>query len=383
MKVLIAIDSFKGSLSSLEAGNAVSEGIKQVYPSAETLVFPLADGGEGTAQTIISSNNGTTKELTVCGPLGKRTRASYGIIKESNTAVIEMASAAGITLIDEKDRDPLYTTTYGVGELIKDAILNENCRDFIVGIGSSSTNDGGVGMLSALGFEFLDGNGKSISLGAAGLKDLREIRTEASLPELAQCSFKVACDVKNPLCGGNGCSAVYGPQKGATPESIIEMDTWLSSYADLTKAINKNSNKDHPGCGAAGGMGFAFLSYLNAELCSGIDTVIHAIRLEKHIENADVVITGEGRLDSQTAMGKAPIGIAKLAKKYRKTVIAFSGAVTDGAELCNSHGIDAFFPIIKRPCTKEEAMDLENAHKNLRDTAVQVFRLIKALSDLK
>ena len=286
-----------------------------------------------------------------------------------------MSQEAGITLISDAERNPLHTTTFGVGELILDAI-SKGCRNFVIGIGGSATNDGGVGMLQALGFEFLNKDGKQVSYGAKGLQEIVAIKTENAVKELKECQFSVACDVKNVLCGENGCSAVYGPQKGATPEMILEMDSWLKDYARLTKEVLPASDENFPGTGAAGGMGFALLSYLDATLCSGIELVIRETGLERHIPDADVVITGEGRLDGQSYMGKAPIGVAKLAKKYGKTVLAFSGCVTDDAVLCNEHGIDAFFPIVRKPCTLEEAMDVENAHKNLRDTVCQVFRLL-------
>lgn len=287
-----------------------------------------------------------------------------------------MSAAAGITLIAEKERNPLNTTTYGVGELILDAIT-KGCRKFIVGIGGSATNDGGIGMLQALGFAFLDKNGNQVTLGAKGLEDIVEIKIDHAVRELKECSFCVACDVKNPLCGENGCSAIYGPQKGATQAMINDMDAWLGNYAKLTQKVIPASDPNTPGTGAAGGLGFAFLSYLDATLQSGIDLVIKETDLEKHIIDADVVITGEGRLDGQSYMGKAPIGVAKLAKKYKKPVVAFSGCVTDDAVICNEYGIDAFFPILRTPCSLQEAMDCDHAYKNLQDTAEQVFRLIK------
>lgn len=378
MKVTIAIDSFKGSLSTHQAGKAVAEGVKRVYPDAKTAICPLADGGEGTVDAIISATGGEMQEVMVTNPIGDMIKASYGIIPHTKTAVIEMSAAAGITLIGDSERNPLNTTTYGVGEMICDAI-SKGCRRFIVGIGGSATNDGGVGMLQALGFEFTDKNGNAVSFGAKGLKDIVKIKTDKALNELKECTFCVACDVTNPLCGENGCSAVYGPQKGATPQMIKDMDGWLGAFADLTKTVLPMSDANIPGTGAAGGLGYAFLAYLNAELQSGIDLVIKETGLENHIMDADVIVTGEGRLDGQSYMGKAPIGVAKLGKKYNKTVIAFSGCVKEDAAVCNDHGIDAFFPILRTPCTLSEAMDCDNAYKNLCDTAEQVFRLKKAL----
>lgn len=376
-KVVIAIDSFKGSLNTFQAGKAIEEGIIKVYKDAEITVSPIADGGEGTVEAIISAAKGEMTEVTVLNPIGAKIQASYGVIPKTKTAIIEMSAAAGITLIDEKERNPLNTTTYGVGEMILDAI-SKGCRKFIIGIGGSATNDGGIGMLQALGFEFLDCRGNQVAFGAKGIKDIVEIRAHNAAKELKECSFCVACDVTNVLCGENGCSAIYGPQKGATPSMIKDMDTWLGNYAALTKKVFPASDLNFPGTGAAGGLGFAFLSYLDATLRSGIDLVIKETELEKYIKEADVVITGEGRLDGQSNMGKAPIGVARLAKKYNKPVIAFSGCVTDDAAVCNQYGIDAFFPILRTPCSLEEAMDCDNAYTNLRNTAEQVFRLIKA-----
>jgi len=290
-----------------------------------------------------------------------------------------MASAAGLPLIPAEQRNPLYTTTYGVGEMIGDAI-EKGCRNFIIGLGGSATNDGGVGMLQALGFEFLDSEGDSIVFGAEGLSDLAEIRTENAMPELSECTFHIACDVENPLCGERGASAVYGPQKGADNDDVEKMDKWLNTYAKLTKEVIPESNPDFPGSGAAGGMGFAFLSYLNSELKSGIELVIGQTNLEEHIKTADVVVTGEGRLDGQSAMGKAPVGVAKIAKKYGKKVVAFAGCVTDEAAECNKHGIDAFFPILRTPCTVERAMECDYAYENLKKTSEQVFRLLNILN---
>ena len=377
MKVAIAIDSFKGSLSSFDAGRAVTEGIKTVYADAQTEIRPLADGGEGTVAAITSSMGGKICKVNVCGPLGDMVEAEYGIIPEEKIAIIEMASAAGITLIDAEKRNPLLTTTYGVGELIAHAIRENACRKFIIGIGGSATNDGGVGMLQALGFSFLDENGNAIPRGARGLSSLSRIERDRTLDALDQCEFHIACDVTNPLCGERGCSAVFGPQKGATPEMVNDMDHWLENYARLTQATMGNSFACAHGAGAAGGLGFAFISYLNGELESGIELVMRTTHLEETIKTSDIVITGEGKLDGQTSMGKAPVGVAKLAKKYGKPVIAFSGCVGDNAELCNHEGIDAFFPILRSVCTLDEAMDTDIAYQNLKNTAEQVFRLIK------
>ena len=330
MKAVIAIDSLKGSLSSIEAGQAIAEGIKKADAKAEVVIRPLADGGEGTVEALVCGMNGTLQHVKVTGPLGEPVVCEYGIIDETKTAVIEMSGAAGITLVPDTKKNPLYTTTYGVGEVIRDAI---------------------------------------------GLKELETITDTYVLPELAECEFKIACDVTNPLCGENGCSAVYGPQKGANPSMIMEMDKWLRYYAALAREKFPKADLNEPGTGAAGGLGFAFLTFTDAVLESGIKIVLEETKLESFVKDADVVVTGEGRLDFQTAMGKAPVGVAKLAKKFDIPVLAFAGSVTKDAAECNKNGIDAFFPILRGISTLEEAMKTENAKQNLTDTAEQAFRL--------
>lgn len=385
MKVVIAIDSLKGSLTSLEAGRAVERGTRKVYKKAQIIIRPLADGGEGTVEALTLGMNGRFEKVKVTDPLGRDVEAVYGVLetsklKPAKTAIIEMSAAAGITLVAENERNPLKTTSYGVGEIIKDAI-SKGCRHFIVGIGGSATNDGGIGMLQALGFGILDKDGKQVSFGAKGLSEIKIIRDESVLPKLKDCTFRIACDVGNPLCGKQGASAVYGPQKGATPDMVIQMDKWLAHYAALSKENYPNADMNRAGTGAAGGLGFAFLTYTNAVLESGIKIVLEETGLEKHIKDADIVITGEGRLDAQTVMGKAPIGVADIAKKYGKKVIAFAGCVTEDATACNEHGIDAFFPILREVVSLSEAMNKENAEKNMTALAEQVFRLIKCIGE--
>ena len=376
MKVVVAIDSLKGSLSSLEAGNAIKQGIKRVYQDAKIIVKPLADGGEGTVEALVSGMRGKIETVVATGPLGDKIESSYGIIPEKRLAIMEMASIAGITLLSLKQRNPLYTTTYGLGEMIKDAI-SKGCNNFIIGIGGSATNDGGIGMLQALGFDLLDKDGNQVPLGARGLKDLVKIDDKNVLPELKKCQFKIACDVTNVLCGENGCSVVFGPQKGATSQMIKDMDQWLYNFANLAKEKYPHSDALVPGTGAAGGLGFAFLTFVKATLESGIDIILETIDLKSDLKDADVVVTGEGCLDRQSAMGKAPVGVAKMAKLYNKPVIAFAGSVTKEAKLCNQEGIDAYFPIIRNITTLQEAMAKENAKNNLTDTVEQVFRLWK------
>lgn len=377
MKVVVAIDSLKGSLTSMEAGKAIEEGIKNAIPDAEVVVRPIADGGEGTVEAITCGMNGRIEKLEATDPLGRRIKCEYGIIhlEKGQTAVIEMAAVSGLTLINDAERNPYYTTTYGLGEVIKDAI-KKGCRHFIIGIGGSATNDGGTGMLKALGFGILDSNGKQIPSGAIGLKDIVEISEENVIPELRECVFEIACDVTNPLCGECGCSVIYGPQKGADMGMIEQMDQWMGHFAKIAKEKYPKANAKTPGTGAAGGLGFAFLTFTNAVLESGIQIVLRETRLEEYIKEADMVVTGEGRLDEQTVMGKAPVGVAAIAKKYEKPVLAFSGCVTENAKLCNEHGIDAFFPILRTVTTLQEAMNPGSAYRNMADTACQVFRLV-------
>ena len=374
MNVVIAVDSFKGSLTSLQAGNAVKEAVLSVDPDSNVTVLPIADGGEGTVEALINGMGGRLIEVAVHGPRMAPVNAVYGILPDNITAVIEMAAAAGLPLLPPEQRDPLETTTYGVGELIADAI-DRGCRRFIVGIGGSATNDGGVGMLTALGYEFLDKDDHPIPLGGKGLEVLASISDKQVLPQLKECTFRVACDVTNPLCGDNGCSAVFAPQKGASPETVVRMDAWLSRYAAIATTVSPKADPRYPGVGAAGGLGFAFLSFTDATLMSGIAIVLDEIGLERHLREADLVITGEGRLDAQTVMGKAPAGVASLAKKYQKTVVALAGCVTPEARVCNEKGIDAYFPVLRGITTLEQALDPVQAYANVKDTAEQVFRL--------
>ena len=376
MNIVIAIDSFKGSLASLEAGEAVRAGVRKVFPQAETLVLPLADGGEGTVEALTVGLGGRFQEVSVTGPLGEKVTARYGILPDNKTAVMEMAAAAGLPLVPEEQRNPLHTTTFGVGEMLLDA-MGKGCRHFILGIGGSATNDGGLGMLQALGYDMLDEKGSPVPQGALGLERLSRIGDEHVVPVLKECTFQIACDVNNPLCGPLGCSAVFAPQKGASAADIAKMDKWLENYASLSRAKYPKADPATPGAGAAGGLGFAFLAYTEAALEPGINIVLRETKLEEHIKKAALVVTGEGRLDGQTVMGKAPIGVAALAKKHGKPVIAFSGCATPEARLCNEHGIDAFFPVLRQVVTLEEAMEKGTARQNLTDTAEQAMRLLK------
>lgn len=375
MKVVIAIDSLKGSLSSMEAGTAIKDGILAAKPDAEVIVKPLADGGEGTTDALIEGMNGERIDLTVTGPMHTPVDAYYGYLKDTNTAVMEMASAAGITLVPDSEKNPLLATSYGVGEMINDAI-QRGCRNFIIGIGGSVTNDGGIGMLKALGVRFLDENGEDAGEGGQALAKVARIDISGMNPLLKECHIQVACDVNNPLCGENGSTYVYGPQKGVTEDMKKTLDEAMAHFARVTSETLENDYMNTPGAGAAGGLGYAFLAYTGAALTPGIELILDAVGLEEELSGADVVVTGEGRLDFQTAMGKAPVGVARLAKKYNAKVIAFAGSVTKEATACNKEGIDAFFPILRSVCTLAEAMDPVAARNNMTATVEQVFRLL-------
>lgn len=376
MKVVIAIDSFKGSLTSMEAGYAAKEGILKAYAEADVVVKPLADGGEGTTEALIEGLGGTYVNVEVTGPMGKPVSARYGIMADGRTAIMEMAEAAGIILLDRKELNPWKASTTGVGEMILDAV-NKGCREFIIGIGGSATTEGGIGMLQALGYVFYDADGKSLPPVFESLDKIESICAE-NVPEILQeCHFQIACDVTNPLCGEDGAIYVYGSQKGVKQIEKKLMDEAMLHYAKKTAEFVGKDNSLISGVGASGGLGFAFLSFLsNVELKSGIAVVLEAIELEKELVDTDIVITGEGCMDFQTAMGKVPVGVAHLAKKYNCKVVALAGIVTDDAGKCNEEGIDAFFPIVRSVTTIEEAMDKETAKKNMKFSVEQVFRLL-------
>ena len=374
MKVVIAIDSLKGSLSSMEAGMAIKDGILAAKPDAEVIVKPLADGGEGTTDALIEGMNGERIDLTVTGPMHTPVDAYYGYLKDTNTAVMEMASAAGITLVPDSEKNPLLATSYGVGEMINDAI-QRGCRNFIIGIGGSVTNDGGIGMLKALGVRFLDENDEDAGEGGQALAKVARIDVSGMNQLLKECHIQVACDVNNPLCGESGSTYVYGPQKGVTEDMKKTLDEAMAHFARVTSESLENDYMNTPGAGAAGGLGFAFLAYVGATLTPGIELILDAGGQVVELTGADVVVTGEGRLDFQTAMGKAPVGVARLAKKFNAKVIAFAGSVTKEATACNKEGIDAFFPILRGVCTLADAMDPVNARNNMIATVEQVFRL--------
>jgi glycerate kinase len=378
MKVLIAIDSFKGSISSINGSEAISLGIKDVYRDAEILTLPLADGGEGTVEALVEATGGQFIHKEVTGPLNEKAEAVYGILGNENTAVIEVAAACGLPLVPDEKRNPLVTTTYGVGELICDAI-EKGCREFVIGLGGSATNDAGIGMLQALGFSFLNIHGKEVGLGGKELQSIRSIGAAKIHPLLKECTFRVACDVNNPLYGPNGAAHIFAPQKGASPEMVKTLDEGLEHFARVVSGELDMDIHHITGAGAAGGLGAAFAGFLNARLQSGIQLVLDIIKLEENMQGVNFVITGEGKLDGQTSMGKAPLGVAELAHKHGIPVIALAGGVTEETEALNELGITSYFSIVPAPMPLEEAMDRRIAFHNLRLTTKQLFRLIQAI----
>lgn len=398
-KIVVAMDSFKGSLTSLEAGNAVRDGILENYPDFDVQIFPVADGGEGTVEALtFGKEHVQARTISVTGPVGTEVQAWYTIYGQAGerTAVLEMAQTAGLPLVPEEKRNPMHTTTYGVGEMICDAIAC-GCRKFILGIGGSATNDAGIGMLQALGFHFIDEAGKEVGYGAEGLAQVRSITTEDVLPELALCAFRIACDVTNPLVGAQGCSAVFAPQKGADAKMVQAMDVAMNRYADIVentyrknpalmenqltgydeadRNVEKNDRQSYdknrmtPGAGAAGGLGYACLMFLHAALKPGIDIVLDEIQIAQAIQTADAVITGEGRFDAQTLMGKTPIGVARIAKSYEVPVYAFAGCFGADVQVCIDSGVFAGCYAASAASTEEEkrlAMEKRHAYANLK-----------------
>ena len=373
-KIIIAADSFKGSLNSLQVAESVEKGILNVYPQCEIHKVFIADGGEGTVDALIKSLKGNLINLKVSNPLMRPVDAYYGIIEKGKTAVIEMALASGLTLIAQEERNPMKTTSFGTGELIKDA-LSRGCRRFLIGIGGSATNDAGVGMLQALGYRFYDAQGNELGKGGEILSKIEKIDDSDVIQEVRDSEFIIACDVTNPFSGKNGAAYIYAPQKGADPEMVKLLDKGLKHFAGIIKNYNGIDINEIPGAGAAGGIGGGFKAFLNASLVSGINMVLDTIGFEKLIENADLIITGEGRLDAQTAMGKAPRGVLDRAEKFHIPVIAIGGAVEACNEL-NRNGFAAVFPILPAPATLEKAMQPDYAKENIQRTVTQIMRII-------
>ena len=376
MKVVAAIDSFKGSMTSLEVAAAFEKGVKKVYKDAEFIKIPLADGGEGTVKALIDNLDGKMVNIKVKDPLMRDIDSFYGISGDGKTAVIEMAAASGLPLLSPDERNPLKATTFGTGELIKDA-LEKGCREFIIGIGGSATNDAGTGMLSALGYIFLDENGNELEPNGENLINIKSFKDDKVMKEVSEAKFLIACDVDNPFYGTNGAAHVYGKQKGATSDIIKILDDGMRNFSNVIEKIKKTDISNISGAGAAGGLGGAFTAFFNSELKPGIDIITEKIELENKINGSDYVITGEGRIDFQSAMGKTPSGVAKLAKKYGIPVIAIGGSVDDEIGNIYDCGITAAFSIIDSPMTLGEAMDTKNAQRLVEKTAERIFRLIK------
>lgn len=353
MKIVVAPDSFKGSLTAIEVSDAIEKGIKEVFPEAEIVKIPMADGGDGTVQCLVNATGGEILKEKVVGPLGDEVLASYGILGDKKTAVIEMAEASGLNLVPENKRNPLITTTYGTGQLIK-AALDHGCRKMIIGIGGSATNDGGAGMVQALGAKLIDKDGEEIGFGGGELKKVFRIDTKYLDNRLSETKVLIASDVSNPLCGPKGASRIYGPQKGATPEIIEELDESLAYFAKIIKRDLNKDVRDIPGAGAAGGLGASLMAFLDAELRPGIEIIIEIVKLEQAMKDADLVITGEGKIDSQTIYGKAPIGVAKIAKKYSIPVIAVAAIIGDDADIVHQYGIDNLIRVSEPPMSLTE-----------------------------
>lgn len=380
MKIVIAPQALKGSLSAAETGRAIAEGAREVYPEAELVVIPVADGGEDTTQALVDATGGRLLERSVTGPLGEPVRAFLGLMGDGSTAVIEMAASSGLPLVPPERRDPRVTTTRGVGELIR-AALDEGCTRFIIGIGGSATNDGGAGMAQALGAQLLDAQGSELADGGAALARLARIKIDQLDTRLAACHFEVACDVNNPLCGPTGASAVYGPQKGATPEMVMQLDAALAHYADIIERDLGQAVRDRAGAGAAGGLGAGLLAFLHASLRPGAQIVLEAVRLEEHIRNADLVITAEGRLDSQTAYGKSVGAVAALAKKYHLPVLAVAGGLGNDYQELYQLGIDGLAVLPSGPMTLSEAM--QNAARLASETTERALHIYRTASQSK
>lgn len=374
MKIVIAPDSYKESLSALEVASAIEAGFREIYPDAEYIKLPVADGGEGTVEAMVAATQGRVVEVAVTGPLGEPVQAFYGISGDESCAFIEMAAASGLELLPPAARNPLKTTSWGTGELIRHA-LDLGVTRMIIGIGGSATNDGGAGMVQALGAQLLTANGQPIAPGGAGLSTLATIDISGLDPRLAQCRIDVACDVTNPLVGDEGASAVFGPQKGATPEMVVQLDRALAHYAGQIAQDLDLDVLTLEGGGAAGGMGAALYAFCGAHLRPGIDIVTDALHLDALVADADLVITGEGRIDSQTIHGKVPVGVARVAKRYQIPVIGIAGSLTADVGVVHQHGLDAVFSVLHRICSLDEA--LAEAGANVRMAARNIAATIK------
>lgn len=380
MKIVIAPDSFKESLSALNVARAIEEGFRQIFPQAEYVTVPMADGGEGTVESMVEASEGHYRFTDVMGPLGETVSARWGVMGDGRTAIIEMAAASGLHYVAPELRNPLNTTSFGTGELIV-AALESGVERIILGIGGSATNDGGAGMMQALGVGLFDAKDNALAHCGGALEKLARIDLSTLHPRLAEVTITVACDVNNPLCGTNGASAVFGPQKGATPEMVRHLDAVLDNWGIMMLQTTGRDVRQVPGAGAAGGMGAALVGLLSARLQPGVEIVVDALALEDHVKDATLVITGEGRLDSQSICGKTPIGVANVAKKHHKPVIALAGGLKDDHQVVYEHGLDAAFAILPGIVTLPQA--LEGAHENLKLTARNVAAVWKMAQQAK
>lgn len=380
MKIVIAPDSFKESLSAMQVATAIEQGFREIYPDAQYVKLPMADGGEGTVESMVEATQGHYQYREVTGPLETPVQARWGMLGDGKTAVIEMAAASGLHHVPPERRNPMLTTSYGTGELIL-AALDQGVTHIILGIGGSATNDGGAGMLQALGIDLLDENGDALPAGGGALSKLAKIETTHSDSRLKNVAITVACDVNNPLCGPKGASAIFGPQKGATEEMVVALDQALAAYGKRLEEFTGRDVMNIAGAGAAGGMGAALLGLLNADLKPGVEIVIEALHLDRQVADASLVITGEGRLDSQSISGKTPIGVARCAKRYHKPVIALAGSLTQDHQIVHEHGLDAVFSVLTRIVTLPEA--LEDAEYNLRISARNIASVWKLSQQIR
>lgn len=373
-RITVAVDSFKGSLSSQEVADAVEQGVLSVLPDCKVQKLSIADGGEGTVEAMVANLAGEWVEIEVFDPLMRPIKARYGIVDNGRTAVMEMSAASGLPLLAESERNPMKTTTFGTGQMMADAIVR-GCRKILMGIGGSATNDAGVGMLEALGYRFFDANGELLSGRGEILQRVERIDADRVMPQLAECEIVVACDVKNPLYGESGAAYVFAPQKGADKAMVESLDAGLRNFARVVEQYSDEDYSLWPGAGAAGGLGFAFKSLLGAELRPGIDMVLDAIDFSSIIEGCDLIITGEGRIDRQTVMGKAPSGVLREAMAQNIPAVAIGGAVEMCEELAESAFL-AILPVVAGPIGLQEAMRQDVAHKNISRTVEQIIRLL-------
>lgn len=379
-KIVIASDSFKGSLSSAEVAACGERAVHRLFPDCKVVQLPVADGGEGTVETLTAALGGQSVTAIVHDPLGRLITARYGWIAQEQTALIEMAAASGLPLLPLEERNPWLTSTYGTGELIQNA-LERGCHKFLIAIGGSATNDGGMGLLQALGFRFLDAEGKELPGCGGSLQQIQQIDSSGVLVDLAQCQFTVACDVTNPFYGPTGAAYVFAPQKGADAEMVEALDQGLRHFAQLIHTTQGIAIDQLAGAGAAGGLGGGLVAFLNARLTPGIEMVLDALRFDTQITGADLIITGEGKLDAQTCMGKTPLGILRRAQQQGIPVVALGGAV-EASEALNQCGFLAVFPILPYPTSLTEAMDSSFTQQNIERTIAQVLRLFSASSSI-